>query len=376
MRVISSLFGAILLISCQEPTQWVDYYHEFSEDGACDFLVTQAGQAVYSSDSHQKSLFERHPMGSDCLDLLKAYIQPRLSPQVISQGEAFKNKIYEVFYIFYAYPLRFENSLGEEKIFQKADFPKNSYTCVFHANDPALEPCSFSEKPGLPDRNEAKTDFYLMNDPQKNINKSLFNYVMNRIVEIDFVENIDAIAKFKIKKGRLSLTSSWWNSEQEVNSPFYRAGIFLHEARHSEFDHTYCDQKNKKDKNCDNNLDGAYGLQIQYFSALIHEAGRFADYKFDPPLSMVDFLTLGNQMCVYARDRVINDEDIYLSFEEKELNCDHFAILDLLLFEGIKWWEIEKGPLLGPEDSFSLIRKISSNFNLKMDCGDNDEDFN
>jgi hypothetical protein len=129
---------------------------------------------------------------------------------------------------------------------------------------------------------------------EENHNKSIFNYVLNRINSIEYSEENGTTSAFycpSINGGTVTVYDAYWKDNLlsfYYSGPALRAQTLVHEARHADgYIHPpgLCGGVP-----CDADLDGPYGFGVAYAEMLLHGSAHL--------LSTIDLLFIGVDLCV------------------------------------------------------------------------------
>jgi hypothetical protein len=150
-----------------------------------------------------------------------------------------------------------------------------------------------------------------------NLNQSLFDDIINQVDVVKYAKNSgdssDATysEEFSLKPRQITIYRSFWDplTDDESNyvSPFYRAQVLVHEARHGDgTSHVPCTTPGTQDwgYSCDNEMLGAYGSGALYLRFLIHGSGTCQGEGCKPLLPNYNVMMAGYHMCNIAKYRI------------------------------------------------------------------------
>lgn len=138
------------------------------------------------------------------------------------------------------------------------------------------------------------------------LNRNVFNYVLNQIDIIRFVEGDEGstVARYEpdretISERVLYVYSKFWNDDMVTNllrNRFILASTLVHEARHGDEQlHTRC---GSGDFDCDTELGGPYGLDAIWKLALLHGSSQLKTEDGKDILRPLEVGLLGLDVCL------------------------------------------------------------------------------
>lgn len=344
--------AAILILSagCDDnEIPWRDYYSELN--GACDYYVPTPG---FISDNETQALhttFDEDEKGDGCYNALYDQVSPKFDHTASGMSSALRKKFLEGLQAFVGTPMA---TPPDVLMIQQIPIPGILSDCIL---GPAL-----TGNMTTCDLNPSSFD----RGVDANINRNLYNYVMNRFQSIGYKEkkpNADGtstVGSFRRRDLHLNLTNFFWQAKDRIQSPFDRMGILLHEARHSEVSHELCDDPKSGD-NCDESLSGPYGLESILLSYLIHGGAQQLRAGEPSPLSKVDISLYAYYNCWRAKTRFIGDgSDGLKEIYQERYTGGCFSGEGIGTFQTFKWEnvlneffpaDLEHDPISGPSGS-------------------------
>jgi hypothetical protein len=193
----------------------------------------------------------------------------------------------------------------------------------------------------------------------KEINRSLFNYVVRRFEQIQYDDQPSsrtATASINLTPGVtpriLNIHRGFWDAESPIgdfHSAFFRASTLLHEARHADgWYHVQCPRTQAPTPSvsfvCDADLTSTWGLKFAYLLGVLRAGSRpispteSASPPPTPPLRTVlrpiDQYLIATLICDNLPARVLTFP-APLRQRLQEMNCDAFSLLDFLALENL-----------------------------------------
>lgn len=378
---------------------WIDYYEDIKED--CQFYVPQRGFRASDEAGKLWTVFdyiapEEYPKvtpgnaeydsnyvtrGQRCLHTLQDITQEKwaaaswknivLNPEKdMALGrddeerlrekkkrvEALRIKILESLQVIAGTPIRVPD---DKLIMGTAPIPKEHIDCIYSTHLSDLVGCVFRTLKigGRYSQYYKAKDDELEDNELYQSNKNLFNYVMNRLGIIIYdpasgnekgSDGKDRIflAHYSYQDRSVAFTDYWWNMDMTLNSPYRRTQVLVHETRHAELGHFWCDlsipekDRSDDDKNCDETLEGSYGIGESYGAVLLAGSGLPLSGSAVAPLSADDITNVGNLMCRDAQVKFHESRGLKEFFTvglgcKTTACCETFNALDYLEFSGI-----------------------------------------
>ncbi|MBN21790.1 MAG: hypothetical protein CL678_10950 [Bdellovibrionaceae bacterium] len=371
--LISVVFLCFLLTSCLYTEHWTDYYEIIDSSEVCNTDVVTYSYYAGSVEKRMDTLFDSFETGEQCKELIADILWDKLDKTMEYVPIGYMDKLYEAVFVLYHYPIQLENYKGEEKVLRVRDYTAGFTDCILNPMEKGnSKKCNFFKGAYPMDYEESFHDT-VPEDRSRIYNKGIINYILNRYGMIVYQPVIrgkaSVNASYQKANRMLTLSDNFWPITETNVSPFVRAVLLLHEARHAEIEHVPCNEKEKKDgtANCDAHLDGSYGVQIQYLNALMNAEGAHRLKKQPQILSKADVDLSGEKLCTLTRIKLLNEPEVKLEFSQ-DISCNLYRETDYLKIAGsLPFGEDEKPqrtPLSDSREAFDF-HECGTNQNLE-----------
>lgn len=166
-----------------------------------------------------------------------------------------------------------------------------------------------------------------------NMNKSLFNHVLNSIQTIKYNPKLlpDRVASFTFDPRTYGTMTLHPNSASEFMLPTTLAALYLHEAHHGNFNHNVCEADGGE--HCESELSPPYGIEVTYRTMVIHGSGQRVGDRF-PLLSQLMVTSYTRESCNSLKTD-INTLPLELKTLLNQTNCNVIDISWVTEHEGL-----------------------------------------
>ena len=158
----------------------------------------------------------------------------------------------------------------------------------------------------------------LSENPPKNLNQVLLNYLLNSIDEITYLDGpkVNYYARYELfgSKRRIALGPSF--GQKPLSLPWYaQIAILLHEAHHAHVSY-HVDCQDGRGYACDNDFTGSYGLEAIVLEWILHGSDQQRRNDQAGWLSREEVQNLGIFVCERTYYHILSANPLPLSYEE------------------------------------------------------------